>query len=49
MFALGWVMLRVPLFAPGVACIPAALLTIWSGIEYFRQGRRILLGVQSTH
>lgn len=42
MFALGWVMLRVPLFPPAFACIPAALLTIWSGIEYFRQGQRIL-------
>jgi CDP-diacylglycerol--glycerol-3-phosphate 3-phosphatidyltransferase len=42
MFALGWVMLRVPLFSPALACIPAALLTLWSGIEYFRQGQRIL-------
>lgn len=42
MFALGWVLLRVPLFSPAIACIPAALLTLWSGIEYFRQGQRIL-------
>ena len=49
MFALGWVMLRVPLFAPSVACIPAALLTIWSGVEYFRQGRLILRGAERAH
>lgn len=44
MFALGWVMLRVPMFSPEIACIPATLLTIWSGIAYFRQGQRILQG-----
>jgi CDP-diacylglycerol--glycerol-3-phosphate 3-phosphatidyltransferase len=49
MFALGWVMLRVPLFPPALACIPAALLTLWSGVEYFRQGQRILRCAESTH
>lgn len=49
MFALGWVMLRVPLFAPVLACIPAAMLTVWSGIEYFRQGQRILRSPERVH
>jgi CDP-diacylglycerol--glycerol-3-phosphate 3-phosphatidyltransferase/cardiolipin synthase len=49
MFALGWVMLRVPLFSPALACIPAALLTLWSGIEYFRQGQRILRSAGRAH
>lgn len=49
MFALGWVMLRVPLFPPALACIPAALLTLWSGIEYFRQGQRILRSAERAH
>ncbi|MFZ9941283.1 MAG: CDP-alcohol phosphatidyltransferase family protein [Luteolibacter sp.] len=49
MFALGWVMLRVPLFPPALACVPAALLTVWSGIEYFGRGLRILRGVERVH
>lgn len=44
MFAVGWVMLRVVLLPPVYPCAVAAIFTIWSGIAYIRQGRRILRG-----
>lgn len=44
MFALGWVMLRVTVLPPVYPCLVAGVFTVWSGIAYFRQGRRILAG-----
>lgn len=44
MFALGWVMLRLTDISPDYPCAVAAFFTVWSSIEYIRQGRRILRG-----
>ena len=38
MTLLGWVMLKFIPFSPIYPAILAAIFTIWSGIEYFRQG-----------
>lgn len=42
MVALGWVMLKVVPFSPLYPCLAAALFTVWSGVDYVRQGLRIL-------
>jgi len=42
MFTLGWVMLKVVPFSPLYPCVAAALCTVWSGVDYVRQGLRIL-------
>lgn len=44
MFALGWVMLRVVDFPPFWPCAVAAVLTLWSAVEYIRHGMKILRG-----
>jgi CDP-diacylglycerol--glycerol-3-phosphate 3-phosphatidyltransferase/cardiolipin synthase len=44
MFAIGWVMLKIVPFSPAYPCLVAAFFTIWSGLEYIREGRRILAG-----
>ncbi len=41
-FVIGWVMLKVIPFSPVYPCMVAAFFTIWSTIEYFRQGLAIL-------
>ena len=41
MVALGWIMLRIPL-PPIYPTIVAAVFTVWSGIEYLREGLRQL-------
>jgi CDP-diacylglycerol--glycerol-3-phosphate 3-phosphatidyltransferase len=47
MFTLGWIMLKVVPFSPLIPCVFAALCTVWSGVDYVRQGLRILH--QSPH
>lgn len=42
MVALGWVMLKWVPFSPLYPCLAAAVCTIWSGVDYVRQGLRIL-------
>ena len=42
MLLLGWVMLKVIPFSPIYPTILATIFTIWSGIEYFRQGLHML-------
>lgn len=42
MVALGWVMLKVLPFSPLYPCLVAAACTVWSGVDYVRQGIRIL-------
>lgn len=42
MFALGWVMLKWVPLPPAWPCAVAAVLTVWSGINYVSQGLRIL-------
>lgn len=46
MFALGWVMLRLTDISPEYPCAVAAVFTIWSSVEYIRQGKRILRGME---
>ena len=38
MILLGWVMLKIIPFSPLYPTIAAAIFTIWSGIQYFREG-----------
>ena len=45
MFAIGWVMLRVTWLPPLYPCLVAGFFTVWSGIAYVQQGRRILRGL----
>ena len=47
MFALGWVMLKWVPFSPIYPCVVAAVCTVWSGVDYLRQGLRIFH--QSVH
>ncbi|MGB0991749.1 MAG: CDP-diacylglycerol--glycerol-3-phosphate 3-phosphatidyltransferase [Akkermansiaceae bacterium] len=42
MILLGWVMLKIIPFDPLYPTIAAAIFTLWSGIEYFRQGLHML-------
>ena len=42
MVALGWVMLKVAPIAPTWPCVVAAVFTVWSTVEYVRQGLRLL-------
>jgi CDP-diacylglycerol--glycerol-3-phosphate 3-phosphatidyltransferase len=42
MVALGWIMLKWVPFSPIYPCIVAAACTVWSGVDYVRQGLRIL-------
>ena len=42
MLLLGWVMLKTIPFSPIYPTILATIFTIWSGIEYFRQGLHML-------
>ncbi|MBN8456348.1 MAG: CDP-diacylglycerol--glycerol-3-phosphate 3-phosphatidyltransferase [Verrucomicrobia bacterium] len=42
MVALGWVMLKWVPFSPIYPCMVAAACTVWSGVDYVRQGLRIL-------
>jgi cardiolipin synthase (CMP-forming) len=42
MVAIGWVMLKVVPFSPIYPCILAAFWTVWSAVDYVRQGLRIL-------
>lgn len=44
MVLLGWVMLKIIPFSPLYPTIAATIFTIWSGIEYFRQGLLMLKG-----
>lgn len=39
---IGWVMLKAIPFSPVYPCVVAAFFTLWSTIEYFRQGLAIL-------
>jgi CDP-diacylglycerol--glycerol-3-phosphate 3-phosphatidyltransferase len=48
MLALGWVMLRVVPFSPIFPAALATVFTIWSGIDYFREGLRQLHGAEHT-
>lgn len=42
MILLGWVMLKIIPFSPLYPTIAATVFTVWSGIEYFREGLRQL-------
>ncbi len=42
MVAIGWIMLKVVPFDPIYPCVAAAACTIWSGVDYVREGLRIL-------
>jgi len=42
MILLGWVMLKIIPFSPLYPTIAATIFTVWSGIEYFREGLRQL-------
>lgn len=42
MVALGWIMLKWVPFSPIYPCVVAAACTVWSGVDYVRQGLRIL-------
>ena len=42
MILLGWVMLKIIPFSTLYPTIAAAIFTVWSGIEYFRQGLHML-------
>jgi cardiolipin synthase (CMP-forming) len=42
MFALGWVMLKWVHLSPQWPCVVAAVFTIWSGVNYVRQGLSML-------
>lgn len=42
MVAIGWVMLKWVPFSPMYPCLVAAFWTVWSGVDYLRQGVRIL-------
>lgn len=42
MVALGWVMLKWVPFSPIYPCVVAALCLVWSGVDYVREGLRIL-------
>ena len=42
MVAIGWIMLKVVPFSPIYPCIIAAACTVWSGVDYIRDGLRIL-------
>jgi len=42
MFAIGWVMLKVVPFSPVWPCIVAGVFTVWSTIDYVREGLRRL-------
>ncbi len=45
MIAVGWVMLKIVPISPVYPCAVAAFFTLWSGLEYIREGRRILAGL----
>jgi CDP-diacylglycerol--glycerol-3-phosphate 3-phosphatidyltransferase len=45
MFALGWVMLKWVHLSPAWPCAVAAVFTIWSGVNYVRQGLAMMRGV----
>jgi len=42
MVAIGWIMLKVVPFSPIYPCILASVCTVWSGVDYVREGLRIL-------
>jgi CDP-diacylglycerol--glycerol-3-phosphate 3-phosphatidyltransferase len=42
MVAIGWVMLKWVPFSPIYPCLVAAFWTVWSGVDYVREGVRIL-------
>jgi CDP-diacylglycerol--glycerol-3-phosphate 3-phosphatidyltransferase len=42
MVAIGWVMLKWVPFSPMYPCFVAAFWTLWSGVDYVREGVRIL-------
>jgi CDP-diacylglycerol--glycerol-3-phosphate 3-phosphatidyltransferase len=42
MVAIGWIMLKVVPFSPIYPCIIAAVFTVWSAVDYVREGLRIL-------
>ena len=42
MVAIGWVMLKWVPFSPLYPCLVAAFWTLWSGVDYIREGVRIL-------
>lgn len=42
MVAIGWVMLKWVPFSPMYPCLVAAFWTLWSGVDYVREGVRIL-------
>jgi CDP-diacylglycerol--glycerol-3-phosphate 3-phosphatidyltransferase len=42
MVALGWVMLKVVPFSPVYPCLVAGVFTVWSAVDYFREGLRQL-------
>jgi cardiolipin synthase (CMP-forming) len=42
MVALGWVMLKVVPFSPVYPCLVAGFFTVWSTVDYFREGLRQL-------
>lgn len=48
MTLLGWVMLKFTPFSPIYPTILATIFTIWSGIEYFREGLRQIKKKPST-
>jgi CDP-diacylglycerol--glycerol-3-phosphate 3-phosphatidyltransferase len=48
MFALGWVMLKVVPFSPVYPALVASFFTVWSMIEYIRQGIHLLRDPQSA-
>ncbi len=48
MVALGWVMLKVVPFSPIYPAAVAAVFTVWSGVDYFREGLRQLRPSDST-
>lgn len=48
MFALGWVMLKVVPISPVYPCLLAGLFTVWSGVDYFRDGLHRLRSGPST-
>jgi len=48
MFALGWVMLKVVPFSPVYPALIASFFTLWSMVEYIRQGLRLLGEAQPT-
>ena len=49
MIALGWVMLKLFNLSPVYPVIVATVFTIWSGIEYFREGLRQLREIERPH